>query len=154
MAARLGRLGGSDSLSLVSMLAHRTKRVKERKDVHEPRHRYQVFGRIIRKADRPRSGRKPTHSQEVRSALISLALQKPRLWGVPELRTLERLHRALKQRRGVHLSDWTIWNWMDEEGDSKAGSTRRSNTTHSSWKNGIYHPGLCDAASEDEGGLR
>ena len=41
--------------------------------------------------DRPRPGRKPVHSQEVRGALISLALQKPRSIGYPfELWTLER----------------------------------------------------------------
>jgi len=67
--------------------------------------------------DRPRPGRKPTHSQEVRSALISLALQKPRSLGYPfELWTLERLQRAFKERHGVHLSDSTIWTWMEEEG--------------------------------------
>jgi len=67
--------------------------------------------------DRPRPGRKPTHSQEVRSALISLALQKPRSLGYPfELWTLERLQRAFKERQGIHLSDSTIWTWMDEEG--------------------------------------
>jgi transposase len=67
--------------------------------------------------DRPRSGRKPTHSQEVRSALISLAIQKPRSLGYPfELWTLERLQKAFKGRQGVHLSDSTIWTWMDEEG--------------------------------------
>ena len=68
-------------------------------------------------ADRPRSGRKPTHSQEVRSELISLALQKPSTLGYPfELWTLERLQRAFEERQGVHLSDSTIWTWMDEEG--------------------------------------
>jgi transposase len=67
--------------------------------------------------DRPRAGRKPTHSQEVRSELISLALQKPSSLGHPfELWTLERLQRAFKERQGVHLSDSTIWTWMDEEG--------------------------------------
>lgn len=67
--------------------------------------------------DRPRSGRKPTHSQEVRSALISLALQKPRSLGYPfELWTLERLQRAFEERHGIHLSDSTIWTWMEEEG--------------------------------------
>ena len=67
--------------------------------------------------DRRRSGRKPTHSQEVRSALVSLALQKPRSLGYPfELWTLERLQRAFKERQGIHLSDSTIWTWMDEEG--------------------------------------
>ena len=67
--------------------------------------------------DRGRSGRKRIHSQAVRSALISLALQKPRSLGYPfELWTLERLQRAFKERQGVHLSDSTIWTWMDEEG--------------------------------------
>ncbi len=67
--------------------------------------------------DRPRRGRKPTHAPEVRSALISLALQKPRSLGYPfELWTLERLQTAFKERQGVHLSDSTIWTWMDEEG--------------------------------------
>ena len=67
--------------------------------------------------DRPRPGRKPTHSQEVRSALISLALQKPRSLGYPfELWTLARLQQAFQERQGVHLSDSTIWSWLDEEG--------------------------------------
>ncbi len=67
--------------------------------------------------DRPRSGRKPTHSQEVRSKLIGLALQKPLSLGYPfKLWTLERLQRANEERHGVHLSDSTIWSWMDEEG--------------------------------------
>jgi transposase len=67
--------------------------------------------------DRPREGRPRTHSEAVRSALISLALQKPRTLGYPfELWTLERLQRAFEEREGVHLSDSTIWTWMDEEG--------------------------------------
>lgn len=67
--------------------------------------------------DRPRPGRKPVHSQAVRSALISLALQKPRTLGYPfELWTLERLQTAFQERQGVHLSDSTIWTWMAEEG--------------------------------------
>lgn len=67
--------------------------------------------------DRPRPGRKPVHSQVVRGALISLALQKPRSLGYPfELWTLERLQTAFRERHGTHLSDSTIWTWMDEEG--------------------------------------
>ena len=67
--------------------------------------------------DRPRPGRKRTHGQEVRSALISLALQKPRSLGYPfELWTLERLQLAFEEQHGVHLSDSTIWTWMEEEG--------------------------------------
>lgn len=67
--------------------------------------------------DRPRPGRTPVHSQEVRGALIGLALQKPRSLGYPfELWTLERLQTAFRERHGTHLSDSTIWTWMDEEG--------------------------------------
>lgn len=67
--------------------------------------------------DRPRPGRVPLHSQEVRGALISLALQKPRSLGYPfALWTLERLQTAFRERHGTHLSDSTIWTWMDEEG--------------------------------------
>ena len=69
--------------------------------------------------DRPRPGRKPVHSQAVRSALINLALQKPRSLGYPfELWTLERLQTAFKERQDIHLSDSTIWTWMAEEGFS------------------------------------
>ena len=67
--------------------------------------------------DGDRSGRPRTHSQEVRSALLDLALQKPRNLGYPfELWTLERLQRAFKEGHGVHLSDSTIWTWVEEEG--------------------------------------
>lgn len=67
--------------------------------------------------DAPRPGRPVTHDQRVHSALISLALQKPRSLGYPfELWTLERLQRAFKERHGVHLSDSTIWTWLDAEG--------------------------------------
>jgi len=67
--------------------------------------------------DRPKSGRPPTHSQAVRSALISLALQKPNTLGYPfKLWTLERLQTAFEEREGVHLSDSTIWTWMADEG--------------------------------------
>ena len=67
--------------------------------------------------DEERPGRPPTHSQEVRSALLDLALQKPRSLGYPfELWTLERLQRAFKERHGLHLSDSTIWTWVEDEG--------------------------------------
>ena len=67
--------------------------------------------------DKPKAGRPPTHDQKVRSELINLALQKPGSLGYPfELWTLERLQVAFKERQGVHLSDSTIWTWMDEEG--------------------------------------
>ncbi len=67
--------------------------------------------------DGGRSGRPATHSQEIRSKLLDLALQKPRALGYPfELWTLERLQRAFKERHGVHLSDSTIWTWVEAEG--------------------------------------
>ena len=67
--------------------------------------------------DGDRSGRPPTHSQETRSALLDLAMQKPRSLGYPfELWTLERLQRAFQERHGLHLSDSTIWTWVEAEG--------------------------------------
>ena len=67
--------------------------------------------------DGERKGRPPTHNQETRSALLDLALQKPRSLGYPfELWTLERLQRAFQERHGLHLSDSTIWTWVEGEG--------------------------------------
>ncbi len=67
--------------------------------------------------DGKRSGCPPTHSQETRNALLDLALQKPSSLGYPfELSTLERLQRAFKERHGVHLSNSTIWTWVETEG--------------------------------------
>lgn len=67
--------------------------------------------------DRPRSGRPRTHDETVHSKLVALATQKPRTLGYPfELWTLERLQTALEEREGIHLSDSTIWIWLDEEG--------------------------------------
>jgi transposase len=67
--------------------------------------------------DKPRPGRKPVHSQEVRSALIGLALQKPQSLGYSfALWTLERLQCAFEERYDTHLSDSTIWTWMEAEG--------------------------------------
>jgi len=67
--------------------------------------------------DKPKAGRPPTHGPEVRSELLSLALQKPDTLGYPfKLWTLERLQAAFKERQGVHLSDSTIWEWVEGEG--------------------------------------
>lgn len=67
--------------------------------------------------DKKRPGRKPMHSQKTRSALVSLAQQKPNTLGYPfKLWTLERLQTAFKEREGVHLSDSTIWEWVEAEG--------------------------------------
>lgn len=67
--------------------------------------------------DGERSGRPPTHTQESRSELLDLALQKPRSLGYPfALWTLERLQRAFKEKHGIHLSVSTIWTWVEAEG--------------------------------------
>ena len=67
--------------------------------------------------DAPRSGRPPTHTPEVRSQLIALAVQKPRTLGHGfALWTLERLQRAFEAAHHVHLSDSTIWEWLKAEG--------------------------------------
>ena len=78
--------------------------------------RFNVEG-IAGLEDKPKTGRPPTHDQKVRSALISLAQQKPDTLGYPfKLWTLERLQTAFKEREGVHLSDSTIWEWVEGEG--------------------------------------
>jgi transposase len=67
--------------------------------------------------DRPRAGRPPTYSEEVRSKVIDLALQKPRTLGYPfQLWTLERLQTAFEEREGLRLCDVTIWSWVEAEG--------------------------------------
>jgi transposase len=67
--------------------------------------------------DKPKTGRPPTHDQKVRSALINLAIQKPDKLGYPfKLWTLERLQTAFQEREGIHLSDSTIWEWVEGEG--------------------------------------
>jgi transposase len=67
--------------------------------------------------DKARPGRQPDHRPETRSALVSLALQKPATLGYPfQLWTLARLQRAFEERQGTHLSDSTIWEWLAAEG--------------------------------------
>jgi len=67
--------------------------------------------------DKPKPGRPRTHDQSVRSSLIALVRQKPDSLGYPfKLWTLERLQSAFQERQGVHLSDSTIWEWVEAEG--------------------------------------
>jgi transposase len=67
--------------------------------------------------DKPRSGRPTTHSEEARSRVIDLALQKPRSLGLPfELWTLTRLQSEYEERYGLSLAPSTIWGWMQAEG--------------------------------------
>lgn len=78
--------------------------------------RYNAEG-IAGLADKPKAGRPATHSQGVRSALIALARTKPESLGYPfKLWTLERLQTVFQEREGVHLSDSTIWEWVEGEG--------------------------------------
>jgi transposase len=78
--------------------------------------RYNAGG-IAGLEDKPKTGRPPTHDQKVRSALISLAQQKPDTLGyLFKSWTLERLQSAFKEREGVHLSVSTIWEWVQGEG--------------------------------------
>ena len=61
-------------------------------------------GGVAALRDAPRSGRPPTHTPDVRSRLIALAVQEPRTLGHPfALWTLERLQRAFEAAHGVHL---------------------------------------------------
>ena len=67
--------------------------------------------------DKPRSGKPPTHPTGVKSQLISLALQKPASLGYPfQLWTLNRLQTVFLERQSIHLSDSTIWTWLENEG--------------------------------------
>ena len=67
--------------------------------------------------DKPKAGRPLTHAQSVRSTLIALARTKPESLGFPfKLWTLERIQTAFQEREGVHLSDSTIWEWVEAEG--------------------------------------
>ena len=67
--------------------------------------------------DKPRGGRPATHSEEVRSRVIDLALQKPSTLGLPfQLWTVSRLQSEYRERYGLHLSTSTIWEWMKAEG--------------------------------------
>ena len=67
--------------------------------------------------DKPRPGRKLTHSPEVRFALINLAIQQPKCLGYSfEIWTLERLQKAFEERHNIHLSDSTIWECLKDEG--------------------------------------
>ena len=79
-------------------------------------HRFNELG-IKGLEDEPRCGRPAIHTESVRSCLINLALQKPDSLGYPfHLWTLMRLQRAFEEREGMHLSDSTIWEWLDAEG--------------------------------------
>lgn len=67
--------------------------------------------------DKPKAGRPPTHTEQKRSALISLVRQKPETLGYPfKLWTVERLQTAFREREGLHLSPSTIWEWVSAEG--------------------------------------
>jgi transposase len=67
--------------------------------------------------NRPKAGRPVTHTEELRSQVIDLAVQKPNTLGYPfALWTLRRLQAAISERYQVHVSASTIWAWLDAEG--------------------------------------
>jgi len=67
--------------------------------------------------DKPRSGKPAIHSEEARSQVINLALQKPGTLGYPfELWSLSRLQKAVEERLGLQLVRSTIWRWLKAEG--------------------------------------
>lgn len=67
--------------------------------------------------DKPRPGAPATHTEEVRSRVIDLALQKPASLGYPfALWTIARLQTAMQERHGLHLAQSTLWEWLDAEG--------------------------------------
>jgi transposase len=67
--------------------------------------------------DKPRAGRPVTHTEEIRSRVIDLALQKPRSLDLPyELWTLTRLQTAYEERYRLRLGTSTIWKWVQAEG--------------------------------------
>jgi transposase len=67
--------------------------------------------------DKPRAGAPVTHTEQVRSQVIDLALQKPASFGYPfVLWTIARLQAAMQERHGLHLAQSTLWEWLDAEG--------------------------------------
>lgn len=67
--------------------------------------------------DRARSGRPLTHSQEVKEALIAMAVARPGALGLPYNNwTLERLQQAFIQKNGIFLSKGAIWKWIQAKG--------------------------------------
>lgn len=67
--------------------------------------------------NRPKPGRDPVHSEEERSQVIDLALQKPESLGYGfALWSLSRLQTAMLERYGVYVARSTLWEWLDAEG--------------------------------------
>jgi transposase len=68
-------------------------------------------------SNRPKPGRPVIHTEEVRSQVLDIAMQKPGSLGYPfAMWTLERLQVALREKHNLHLSRSTIWHWLDDEG--------------------------------------
>lgn len=65
--------------------------------------------------DGPRSGRRLSHPREV-ECVDQPDTAEAMLVGVfLRMVALERLKKATAERHAVHLSDSTIWTWMEEE---------------------------------------
>jgi transposase len=79
-------------------------------------HRFHRHG-LAGLADAPRSGRPRHHDETVRGTVIALARTKPHRLGLPfALWTLARVHQALQERHGLHVTPATIWKWPQAEG--------------------------------------
>ena len=105
-------------------------------------------------ADKPKSGKPRTHSEQVRSCVVDLALRKPRELGYPfELWTLKRLQSAIKEREGIHLSDSRYGNGCETRGCignvNRVGLWMPRNTTKRSLKKGGHHSGLCESSASN-----
>jgi transposase len=67
--------------------------------------------------NRPKPGRPASHSEQVRSQVLDLAVQKAHSLGYPfAWWTLERLQVALHEKHQVHRSRATLWAWLADEG--------------------------------------
>ena len=109
--------------------------------------------------DQPRSGRKRTHSQAVRSVVISLALQKPRSLGYIPLSCgpwngCSVLSKSARASTCQTQPSGPGWRKKGSNGsDSRTGSMKPSNTIPSSWKKGEHNPDLCGVTRADTGDL-
>lgn len=67
--------------------------------------------------NRPKSGRRPIHTEEERSQVVHVALQKPERLGYAfSLWTLSRLQTAMRERYNVYVARSTLWKWLAAEG--------------------------------------
>ena len=105
-------------------------------------------------ADKPKSGKPRTHSHQVRSRLLDLALRKPRHLDYPfEVWTLKRLQTAFKEREGIHLSDSRYGSGCKTRGCvgsvNRVGFTMPKSMMRHSLKKGGYYRGVRQSSAAD-----